>query len=536
MSESGSATQRRLHMRPDYDAVVVGSGFGGGITACRLAEAGWRVAVLERGRRFGRDDFIDRPEDAPKLLWHSRANPDGIFDLRLMRDLSVLCASGVGGGSLIYANVQLRAPTEVFQRDWPDGLDRQALEPYYERTEEALEPRQVPADSALRKLPAFARLGRLAKLDAERLPLAVHFGDERENPFGGAPQQGCTNLALCNLGCPRHAKNTVDLTYLARAERHGAEVFPLHEVLTLEPSASHGRGWKVSFRELRSRRRGEVEAPVVVLAAGTLGSTRLLLRNRRRLPHLSPALGTRFSGNGDALGGAFDPGAPGLERAEMHIGPVMTSRLDLWADHRFMLADGALPEAFSGLLAVVRGANGLAGWRRELLLRLRTLAARLGLSDQPVTPRSVRLAMRSPITDSIVFLMIGQDAADGRMRLTRLFKRLDIRWSSAASRQLFEQMHETTEELARLAEADAYFALNGGPLGKFITVHPLGGCPMGDDPQRGVVDQHGAVHGHPGLIVADGSVIPTAVGVNPAKTIAALAERSVEHLAAEGPP
>jgi cholesterol oxidase len=453
-----------------------------------------------------------------------------------MRDLSVLCASGVGGGSLIYANVQLRAPPEVFDRGWPDGATRAALDPYYGRTEEALEPRPTPDEPPLRKLPAFATLGRLAGLEAERLPLAVHFGEDRNNPFGGAPQQGCTNLGLCNLGCPRHAKNTIDLTYLARAERLGAEVFPLHEVLTLERRAGAGARWRLQFRELRSRKGGAVEASVVVLAAGTLGSSRLLLHNRKRLPELSPALGSRFSGNGDALGGAFDPSARRLKRAEMHIGPVMTGRLDLWAERRFMLADGALPEAFTGLLAVVRGANGLTGWRRHLLLRLRALAAWLGLSDQPVTPRSVRLAERPPITDSIVFLMIGQDAADGQIRLTPLFGRLDIRWSDKASRRLFDAMRETTERLASLAGADAYFALNGGPLGKFITVHPLGGCPMADDPQDGVVDQHGRVNGYPGLVVADGSVVPTALGVNPAKTIAALAERSVERLARAGPP
>jgi cholesterol oxidase len=363
----------------------------------------------------------------------------------------------------------------------------------------------------------------------------VHFGPDRENPFGGAPQQGCTNLALCNVGCPRHAKNTVDLTYLARAERYGAEVFPLHEVLKLEPPEGDRARWRVSFRELRSRDRGEVEAPVVVLAAGTLGTPRLLLHNRKRLADLSPALGTRFSGNGDALGGAFDPRAPGLERAEMHIGPVMTARLDLWDEGRFMLADGALPEAFSGLLDIVRGGNALTGWRRHLLLRLRALAAWLGLSDQAVTPRSVRLAKRPPVTDSIVFLMIGKDAADGSMRLTPLFRRLDVRWSNAASQELFDRMRETTERLAGIAQADSYFALNAGPLGKFVTVHPLGGAPMADDPRSGVVDQFGRVHGYTGLVVADGSVVPTALGVNPAKTIAALAERSIERLAAEGP-
>jgi cholesterol oxidase len=182
------------------------------------------------------------------------------------------------------------------------------------------------------------------------------------------------------------------------------------------------------------------------------------------------------------------------------------------------------------LLEIVRGVNALTGWRRQILLRLKALAARIGLSDQLVTPRSARLAERPPITDALVFLMIGQDAADGQMRLTPLFRRFDIRWRNDASRELFEAMKETSEEMAAAADATPYFALNGGPLGKFITVHPLGGCPMADDPDRGVVDEYGRVHGHHGLVISDGSIVPTALGVNPANTISALAERNAERL------
>jgi cholesterol oxidase len=272
-----------------------------------------------------------------------------------------------------------------------------------------------------------------------------------------------------------------------------------------------------------------------VLAAGSLGTTRLLLKNRKRLPNLSPALGARFSGNGDALGAAFDPRAPDVTGADTHVGPVMTSRIDYLAERGLMLADGALPKNFSGLLEVVRGLNALTGWRRQLL-RVKTLAARVGLTDRLVTPRSVRLEGRPPITDALVFLMIGRDAADGRMRLTPLFRQFDIRWSKAGSQGLFDAMRQTTEEVAAAAEGTPYFNLDVGPLGMFITVHPLGGCPMADDAAAGVVDDLGRVHGYPGLLVADGSVVPTALGVNPSHTITALAERSVEALAGEGRP
>jgi cholesterol oxidase len=519
----------RRDVERTYDAVIVGSGFGGGITACRLAEAGWRVCVLERGRRFGRGDFPDRPEQAPRAFWHPKLNPGGLFELRLMKDLSVQTAAGVGGGSLVYANVQLRAPSEVFSEGWPEAITRQALDPYYERTEEALQPRPVPEEPPLPRVGSFAALGKRAGREPKRLPLAVHFGEDRQNPFSGVAQQGCTNLARCDLGCPRHAKNTIDITYLARAENHGAEVFPLQEAQRLDPPLTSNGNWRVGFRDLQYRDRGVVEAPVVVLAAGSLGSSRLLLENRGRLPALSPALGTRFSGNGDALGLIFDPGADDVAGARIDYGPVMTGALDYTAEHRFMLADGGLPANFSGLLEIIRGLNALSGWRRWLL-RLKGLAARLGAGDQLVGPRQVRLAEHSPITDSLVFLMIGRDAANGRMRLTPLFRRFDIDWSREESRELFEAMRQKAGELAALAEATPFFALDAGPLGKFITVHPLGGCPMADDPGQGVVDDRGAVRGYDGLYVSDGSIVPTALGVNPSKTIAALAERGVEQL------
>src|SRR4051794_41969013 len=160
-------------MEQAYDAIVVGSGFGGGITACRLAEAGWRVCVLERGRRFGKGDFPDRPEQAPRAFWHPSLNPSGLFDLRLFSDLSVLTAAGVGGGSLVYANVQLRAPADVFAAGWPDALDRAQLNPWYDRTEDALAPRTTPAQPALDKVRAFAAAGAHAGMTAELLPIAV---------------------------------------------------------------------------------------------------------------------------------------------------------------------------------------------------------------------------------------------------------------------------------------------------------------------------------------------------------------------------
>ena len=521
------------HVERAYDAVVVGSGFGGGVTACRLAEAGLRVCVLERGRRFAPGDFPDRPEQARRLFWH-RSNPGGLFDVRLMKDLVVITAAGVGGGSLVYATVQFRAPRETFETGWPAAITRDALDPYYDRTEEAFEPREVPADPPLPKVAAFAAAARGAGRQARPAPLATYFGEDRRNPFSGVAQSGCENLGRCNLGCPRNAMNTVAITYLARAEASGAEVLPLREALRLDPPLRAGGRWRIGLRDLHDRSRSAVEAPLVVLSAGCLGSTRLMLANRGRLPGLSRALGTRFSGNGDALGVAFDPRAPDVTDGRHDFGPVMTSFVD-YDDPPFVLANGGLPANFSGLLEIARGVSVITGPRRWLV-RAKSAMARVGLGDRSLTPREGRLTTPPPITDALVLLMIGRDAANGRMRLTPLFRRLDISWRTEDSQPLFDAMRRATEEIARGADAVPFFALDAGPLGKFSTTHPLGGCPMADDPAKGVVDDHGQVHGYQGLYVVDGSIMPTALGANPSKTIAALAERSAEHLlATRGP-
>jgi cholesterol oxidase len=521
-------------MNGAYDAIVVGSGFGGGVAACRLAEAGKRVVVLERGRRFGPDDFVDDPDDAAELIWHANVNPGGLFDVRMMRDVTVITAAGLGGGSLVYANVQLRAPAAVFDEGWPDAIDRSELDPWYTRTEEALEPVTTPANPALPKVGAFAAAARHAGREAELLPIAVHFGAARKHPFSGVPQQGCANLGRCDIGCPLHSKNTVDITYIARAETHGAEVRTHHLVTGLTPPKGDDGRWRVDFRRLDGSGKGSVDAPVVVLAAGTLGSPRLLFQNRRRLRKLSPALGTRFSGNGDALGIAFDPQAGDVQNARNGYGPVMTSKVDYTDDRRLILADGGLPQGFDALLDVARGVNVIRGWRRWLL-RLVHLFVHAGVTDQALRPRHMRLAARTSNQSALIFLMIGRDAADGRMRLTWLFRRLDVRWRKEGSAKLFADLEQTAHEVADGAQATPFYALEGGPLSTFATVHPLGGCPMADNADTGVVDEWGRVHGYRGLHVLDGSIVPTALGVNPSKTIAALAERGVHKLIEELP-
>ena len=310
----------------------------------------------------------------------------------MMSDVVVITAAGVGGGSLVYANVQLRAPADVFDEPhWPAAITGESIEPWYQRTEAALEPVTTPPDPALRKMEAFAAAGRHVGKERELLPIAVHFGEPRAHPFSGVQQGGCENLARCDIGCPVHAKNTIDITYVARAESLGAEVFPLHSAERIEPPEREGGMWRVGFEDLESGHSGSVEARTLVLAAGALGSPRMLLKNQRRLPKLSSALGTRFSGNGDALGIAFDAKAEDVKNARNDFGPVMTSALNYTTDRKLILADGGLPPGFHGILDIARAENVITGWRRWLV-RLRNLVAHLGWTDQALQPARPALA------------------------------------------------------------------------------------------------------------------------------------------------
>lgn len=524
---SSEATRR-------YDAIVIGSGFGGGAAACRMAEAGMEVAILERGRRWEKTDFPESIEDAPALAWHPQANPRGLYDLRWFEDGVVLTAAGVGGGSLLYANVQLNAKPEVFEQGWPSDLSLQSMLPWYAKSEEALDPRTTPKPFPA-KVGAFTGTAKqFGGRKSELTPIAVHFGEARNHPLSDHPQEGCTNLGRCLTGCPIHAKNTVDITYVARAENLGSDVYPLHEVTLLEPPRRKGGNWRVHFRELQYDTRGFFEAPTVVVSAGTLGSARLMLQSKAStLPGLSPALGSKFSGNGNALGAIFDPTAPGTTDAEVDVGPSITSVIDLWEERGFILEDLGLPPSYMVLLEALRGVNAIGAGSRARL-RAKEVAARVAGPDRPTSPSelSVRDLPASTIEDVLTFLFIGKENPSGRVKLSRRGQ-IDIDFDPNDSELLYQRMEETLDDVAEAVGGKPVFNLAHGPLGKYIIAHPLGGVPMADDPADGVVDSFGRVYGYDGLHVLDGSIIPSPLGANPSKTIAALAERGVAQLIAD---
>lgn len=522
-------------MREAYDVVVIGSGFGGGINACRLAAAGRSVCVLERGRRWGRKDFPRTTGQVARAFWNERDL--GLLDYRAFKKIDVIQASGVGGGSLVYFNVHLRTPPEIFlDPRWPRGVKREVLDPFYDMAKEMLEARPLtpPAELSMpHRTEAFLAAAERSGRRADLVDICVYTGPERTNRFG-ALQDGCVYCGNCMLGCHVHAKNTVDLNYLLLAEAHGAEVYPLHLADQIEPV--DGAGYRVHFRRFHEDasqpERGSVVGRRVVVSAGSLGSTELLLRSRdlhRTLPALSPALGQRFSGNGDfILAGAFEAD----REVDPGQGPSITAMTTHRTEqHHLSVQDLGFPDPF---LWYLESALPSPSRLKELKLFLRKYVYRLlGLTRASAFTDGAEKLFQGGVTPRFLpYLGMGTDAADGRMGLSD--GNIDITWNSARSRGMFREMESVMKELSRaLGGRYETSILWRWPLRKLLTAHPLGGCAMSDDPAAGVVNEFGEVYHYPGLYVSDGSVIPTALSVNPSATISALSERIAAHITKE---
>ncbi|MCA9269070.1 MAG: GMC family oxidoreductase, partial [Planctomycetales bacterium] len=292
--------------------MVVGSGYGGGIAAARLsARGGNTVAVVERGREWPVGGFPDEPNEIVAATRIPGINPLGLYELRAGGGISVLQGSGLGGTSLINGAVALAPDADVFDSArWPAGITFDALRPYYARARSVLAPMRHPRARSFEKFRAMQRRADEIGVAVEPLDVTVHFGADGTNPYG-VPHRACTDCGDCMTGCNVGAKNTIAMNFLPMARTNGADIFTQIEVQWIEKLPDGGwRVYGMRYSDFERPEAIEIDAGAVVLAAGSIGSTELLLRSRERGLALSDRLGEGFSGNGDFFAVAYNGDAP----------------------------------------------------------------------------------------------------------------------------------------------------------------------------------------------------------------------------------
>jgi cholesterol oxidase len=528
-------------LEPHYDAVVVGSGYGGGVAAARLARAGKRVALLERGREIATGEFPRRFSDLRNDMQLSgrRArlgSATGLYDVRLGDDMHVLVGCGLGGGSLINAGVALRPDGRVFQDPtWPRELARDPwLEDGFREAERWLRPARDPGARERHKYQALGAVAAALGAPAAPAPVVVSF-EAQVNP-AGVTQPACTLCGDCCGGCNVGAKNTVALTYLPDAVRHGAQIFTHAKVQYLR-QRPNGR-WQVEFEVLAGADDADagdvhtVSADIVVLAAGSLGSTEILLRSRTRGLAVSDRLGAGFSGNGDIIafgwGGklrvdGIGVGHPAKIR-DARVGATVSGQIKIVdrgdVANSLTIQEGALPSAMAPILPALFLPNG------RLLGALQSLISGV---------------YQGPFAGLQTFFAVSHDSASGELRLEA--DRLELSWPGVREEAVYRRLDAA---LAALVErAGGSYVRN--PLAGTImgaqpaTAHPLGGCGIGQDHRDGVVNHKSQVFAvgrdagevYAGLFVMDASIMPRSLGANPLLTITALSERAMRHMAAD---
>ena len=496
-----------------YDVVVVGSGFGGSVAALRLTEKGYRVGVLEAGRRFGPDNLPKTSWDLPNFLWAPRLGLRGMQRITLLKGLVVLSAAGVGGGSLVYANTLYRPPAGFFDDPHWAGVTEAEMSPYYDLASAMLgvttQPSMTPSDVVIQQVAEDMGVGGTFR----RTPVGVFFGEPGKTVpdpyFGGAgpDRTGCIECGDCMIGCRVGAKNRLDLNYLYLAERAGAVIHPDTTVTRLARDAD---GWRVSTSN------GEFAAAEVVLAAGALGTQRLLhaMKDTGVLPRISDRLGALTRTNSEALLGAQAPRVP---EQPFSRGVAITSSFHPDADTHIEPVRYGPGSNAMGLLStllvdgggrVPRPIRFLGVALRHPVLLVRSLSARRW-SDRTI----IALVMQS-VDNSLT------------VRRTRRGRLTTGPGHGPASPTWIPAGHDAVRRIA--AKIGGF---PGGTVGDVfdipMTAHILGGAVIGDSPATGVVDPYHRVYGYEGLHVVDGSSVPANLGVNPSLTITAMAERAM---------
>ncbi len=569
-------SQPLSELKSHYDVVVVGTGYGAGVSAARMARTGKSVCVLERGEEILPGDY---PNSLSSTQGHVQVNtraahlgsPTGMFDFHMGEGMNALVGCGFGGTSLINANVALKVEKSVIGQDhWPKAFrdDPNLLEPYYEKATHYLGSTPYPNNDKYpkpNKLKALEKSAQEMNQNCYTPPINVNFEDQ-VNPFG-VEQRACTNCGDCCSGCNYGSKNTTLMNYLPDAKKFGAEFFRCARVQHV--TKSEGK-WQVNIVENKKESKEKspgvhvVTADVVILGAGSLGSTEILLKSREQGLTLSDRIGKHFSGNGDVLAFGYNnywhmtDGKPDpvygigigenddLPR-EKWPGPCITGVIDMRSEdvvHSLVIEEGVIPGALS---MVIPPGLFFGDVEYGKFLQYGTGQAEMRLKDAKALGETIlenpekmgdACYQNGPISRTQTYLVMSHDDAGGELKLNG--DRVRIKWPDCGQSPVIKRDNDLLAEANKAIEGQ--FVPNplwSEPVGdQLITVHPVGGCSMADDASAGVVNDKCQVYSgnsgtdvHEGLYVCDGAVLPGSVGVNPLLTISAIAERANDLLA-----
>ena len=546
-------------IKPFYDVVVIGSGYGGSIAASRLARAGLKVCLLERGKEYQPGDYPDDQVEATKEMQvnmpHKHlGSTTALYEFHVNKDINVFVGCGLGGTSLVNANVCIEPDRRVFEDEaWPKEIreDLDSFDRGVQRAREMLKPEYYPeGQNGYPKLPKTEAMKVAAQALNEKFAFApINVTFENKINHVGVEQHKCDLCGDCVTGCNYGAKNTTLMNYLPDAHNHGAEIFTEVAVQHLEKVNDQ---WVVYYR-LQEAGREKFKAPflfvranMVVLGAGSLGSTEILLKSKQNGLQVSNLLGHRFTGNGDVLGfgfnndyeingvgfGKYKPG----EKVEA-VGPCIGGIIDMRGkenlEEGYVIEEGVIPGALSGILpgtfitvAKLMGKDTDANLKDFALEKLRKIKTKiLG-------------AYEGALKNTLTYLVMSHDDANGKLSLAH--DRIRVDWPAVGKQPIFKVVNDKLKEATKALGGTYVTNPSWSKALNFdlVTVHPLGGCVMGDNAGKGVVNHVGQVYAsetgtelHKGLYVTDGAIIPRSVGVNPLLTISALAERSCEIIA-----
>lgn len=521
-----------------YDVLIIGSGFGGSVSALRLAEKGYSVGVLEAGARFEDSDFASTSFDLKKYLFLPAAGLYGIQRIDLLRDCLILAGAGVGGGSLVYANT-LYEPMDAFYRDpqWAHITDwKSELAPYYDQAKRMLgvvtNPWRTPSDDVMEQVAHEMGVGETY----HPTPVGVFFGrpdqvrgTEVEDPyFGGAgPRRTtCTACGECMTGCRHNAKNTLVKNYLHLAEKLGAQVHPLTTVTRVRPRPEgEGGGYEITARWTKAKlsRRKAVKtftADQVIFSAAALGTQKLLhqLKATGDLPHVSERLGVLARTNSEAILGAI---APRDSTTDYSYGVAITSSFHPDADThvepvRYGKGSNAMALMQTILADQVPGEKRVLTWAKEMWKQRKNVFDLYDMKHW--SERSVIALVMQTLDNSITTVAVKTPFG---------YRMSSVQGHGEPNPTYIPVAYEATRTMAEVMGGATPGGNIGEPFDRPMTAHFIGGCTIGDSAETGVVDAYQRMYGHPGLHVVDGSTISANLGVNPSLTITAQAERAM---------